>query len=51
MWLETANWHLLTIIFKAIELILWAIRHIVDIGKTGPSLTKWVTIDLWIVST
>jgi len=49
MLLETANRHL-SIAFKAIELPLWAIWYLIDICETGTSLTKRVSIDLWIVS-
>jgi len=49
MLLVTTNRYL-SIAFKAVELSLWASSLMVDIGEAGSSLTKWVGIDLWIVS-
>jgi len=49
MLLVTTNRYL-SISFKAIELSLWASSYLIDICETGTSLTKGVSIDLWIVS-
>ena len=49
MLLVTTNRYL-SIIFKAIELTLRTSNLMIHISEAGPSLTKWVWIDLWVVS-